>query len=130
MAADKISITFDENNQIRILESPIYNDCLSLQTESYDFISKMKQFQDIVGSLVDVLDTHASKIEQEKLRAVGLRNQVDSEPEARKKKQQELQFLINEKLAELERYTYQLDSLQKVGEEQRMLIEKLRNNEA
>jgi intraflagellar transport protein 20 len=130
MAADKISITFDENNQIRILESNIYNDCLSLQTESYDFISKMKQFQDIVGSLVDVLDTHASKIEQEKLRAVGLRNQVDSEPEARKKKQQELQFLINEKLAELERYTYQLESLQKVEEEQRMLIEKLRNNEA
>lgn len=130
MAADKISITFDDNNQIRILESNIYNDCLGLQTESYDFISKMKQFQDIVGSLVDVLDNHASKIEQEKLRAVGLRNQVDSEPEARKKKQQELQFLINEKLAELERYTYQLESLSKVEEEQRLLIEKLRNNEA
>lgn len=130
MAADKISITFDENNQIRILESNIYNDCLGLQTESYDFISKMKQFQDIVGSLVEVLDNHASKIEQEKLRAVGLRNQVDSEPEARKKKQQELQFLNNEKLAELERFSYQLESLQKVEEEQRMLIEKLRNNEA
>lgn len=77
-----------------------------------------------------MLDTHASKIEQEKLRAVGLRNQVEGETEARKKRKQELQFLINEKIAELERYNYQLESLQKVEAEQKILIDKLRNNEA
>jgi hypothetical protein len=37
-----------------------------------------------VHNLVDVLDNHAGKIEQEKLRAVGLRNKVDAEGEARK----------------------------------------------
>mmetsp|Transcript_13712 Transcript_13712/g.20059 ORF Transcript_13712/g.20059 Transcript_13712/m.20059 type:complete len:131 (+) Transcript_13712:13-405(+) len=130
MASEKVSITFDDNNNIRVLESGLYNDSLSLQTECYDFINKMKKFQESVGDLVEVLDTQASKIEHEKLRAVGLRNQVDNEHEMRKKKQQELNFLINEKISELERYNYQLESLMKVESEQEQLIERLRNNEA
>ncbi|CAG9311499.1 unnamed protein product [Blepharisma stoltei] len=128
--AEKVSITFDENNQIRVLESSLYNDSLGLQTASYEFINDMKRFQETVGSLVEVLDEQAGKIENEKLRSVGLRNQVDNEAEARKKKQQELVFLINEKIAELERYTYQYESLLKVEEEQKQLIERLNNNEA
>ena len=84
----------------------------------------------MVGSLVEVLDSQAVKIEQEKLRAVGIRNQLENESENRKKKQQELDQLINEKRAELERYMYQLESLAKVEEKQRKTIERLRNNEA
>lgn len=130
MAADRVSITFDENNNIRVLESSLFDDCQMMQTESYEFISKMKKFEEMVGSLVDVLDSQAVKIEQEKLRAVGIRNQLENEAESRKKKQQELEVVINEKRAELERYLYQLESLNKVEEEQRKLIERLRNNEA
>lgn len=128
--AEKVSITFDENNQIRVLESSLFNDSLSLQTASYEFINDMKRFQETVGSLVEVLDEQAGKIENEKLRSVGLRNQVDNEADARKKKQQELVFLINEKIAELERYSYQYESLTKVEDEQKQLIERLNNNEA
>jgi intraflagellar transport protein 20 len=128
--ADKVSITFDEANQIRVLEAGLFNESMALQTESYEFISKIKKFQEQVGTMVEVLDTQAGKIEQEKLRAVGMRHQVDNEVEVRKKKQQELQFLISEKMAELERYSYQLESLSKVENDQRMLIERLRNNEA
>ena len=80
--------------------------------------------------MTEVLDVQAKKIENQKLRAVGLRNQVDNEAELRKKKKQELTFLINEKKAELERYTYQLESLNKVEEEQSQMIERLKNNEA
>lgn len=130
MAADRVSITFDENNNIRVLESSLFNDCQMMQTESYEFISKMKKFEEMVGSLVDVLDGQAVKIEQEKLKAVGIRNQLENEAESRKKKQQELEVVINEKRAELERYLYQLESLSKVEEEQRKQIERLRNNEA
>lgn len=128
--ADKVSITFDEANQIRVLEAGLFNESMALQTESYEFISKIKKFQEQVGTMVEVLDTQAGKIEQEKLRAVGMRHSVDNEVEVRKKKQQELQFMISEKMAELERYSYQLESLSKVENEQRMLIERLRNNEA
>ena len=130
MAAERVSITFDDNNNIRVLEAGLFNDCLTMQTESYEFINKMKKFEEMVGSLVDVLDSQAVKIEQEKLKAVGIRNQLENEAENRKKKQQELELMINEKRAELERYLYQLESLTKVEEDQRKQIERLRNNEA
>ena len=45
-------------------------------------------------------------------------------------KQLELQALINEKKAELERLSAQHDSLTRVEAEQKALIEKLTNNEA
>ena len=125
----KISITFDENNQIRVLEQGQFNDSLALQTECYEFINKMKKFEDMVGGLVEVLDDQANKIEAQKLRAVGVKNQVDGEKENRIKKQQELHTLIGERMAELERYTYQYESLVKVEAEQKQKIDKLRNNE-
>ena len=89
----------------------------------------MKKFEDMVGGLVEVLDDQANKIEAQKLRAVGVKNQVDGEKEARAKKQQELHTLIAERMAELERYTYQYESLVKVEAEQKQKIDKLRNNE-
>lgn len=69
-------------------------------------------------------------IEAEKLKAIGLGNRVDSEREVRKRKQLELQAMINEKKAELERLSAQHDSLTNVELQQKALIEKLTNNEA
>jgi intraflagellar transport protein 20 len=69
-------------------------------------------------------------IEAEKLKAIGLGNRVDSEREVRKRKQLELQAMINEKKAELERLSAQRDSLTSVELQQKALIEKLTNNEA
>ena len=50
--------------------------------------------------------------------------------QVRKRKQVELQAMINEKKAELERLNTQHDSLVRVDAEQKALIEKLTNNEA
>ena len=55
---------------------------------------------------------------------------MDHEKEVRKRKQLELQAMINEKRAELERLNTQHESLQRVESEQKALIEKLTNNEA
>lgn len=66
----------------------------------------------------------------EKLRSIGERNKVESESENRKKKMMELNNLLNEKKCEQERYAIELESLQKVEAEQRILIEKLSNNQA
>jgi len=49
--------------------------------------------------------------------------------QSRKIRAAELQSLINEKRAHLERLQQQLASLQKVDKEQRAIIEKLGNNE-
>ena len=48
----------------------------------------------------------------------------------RKRKQVELQAIISEKKAELDRLNTQYDSLVRVDAEQKALIEKLTNNES
>jgi len=60
-------------------------------------------FNDMVSSLIELLDTQAQKIEEAKLKAVGARNKIEGEEDNRKKKEQEFKTLINEKRMELER---------------------------
>ena len=68
-------------------------------------------------------------IEKEKLKALGKRNQLYEEIESRSKREQELKVLIREKKEELERLKYQTASLLKIEAEQKIVIEKLSNNE-
>ena len=60
-------------------------------------------FNDMVSSLIELLDAQAQKIEEAKLKAVGARNKIEGEEDNRRKKEQELKTLINEKRMELER---------------------------
>jgi len=76
-----------------------------------------------------VLENHSKKIEKEKLKALGKRNQLYEEIESRDKREQELKVLIREKKEELERLKFQNSSLMKIENEQRMIIEKLSNND-
>lgn len=62
------------------------------------------------------------------LQAIGQRNRKDTETETRKRRQQELQFLISQKQSELQRLHDQYDSLIKVEQEQKILTEKLSKN--
>ena len=103
---------------------------VSMQEECKEFLAKTKQFNDIVGDFIEVMESKSKVIEAEKLRAIGLGNKVDHEKEVRKRKQLELQAMINEKKAELERLNAQHDSLSRVEAEQKALVEKLTNNEA
>jgi intraflagellar transport protein 20 len=59
------------------------------------------------------------------LRALGERNKWESETENRKRKMMELNNLLNEKKAEQERYSVEMESLDKVEAEQKALINKL-----
>jgi len=94
------------------------------------FVSKIQDFSGTVHVLVEVLGAQAEKIEREKLRAIGQRNMVESEVENRESKKRALQAQINEKMAELERYNKQYNSLVNLEAEQLALIEKLSNNDA
>ena len=55
---------------------------------------------------------------------------MDSEQENRVRKQRAIQAQINEKMTELDRLNKKYDSLLKVENEQKLLIERLSNNEA
>ena len=155
------------------MPSEVLNNAVAMQEECKEFLSKTKQFGDIVGDFIEVMEGKSKIIEAEKLRAIGLGNRVDHEKEVRKRKQvrrahaytcahthtrplsaprlvsrrcselttilrygalsrpqHELQAMIAEKKAELERLNVQHDSLQRVEADQKALIEKLTNNEA
>ena len=83
----------------------------------------------MIKSIHDLIDTHSKTIENEKLKALGKRNQLYEEIESRAKREQELKVLIREKKEELERLKYQSASLLKIETEQKIVIEKLSNNE-
>merc|ERR1711918_319911 len=119
-----------DRDGLHVMQPDVLNNAVSLQDESREFLSKTKQFNDIVGDFIEVMESKSKIIEAEKLRAIGLSNRVDHEKEVRKRKQLELQAMINEKRAELERLNVQHDSLQRVEADQKALIEKLTNNEA
>ena len=98
-----VNITFDENNQIRVLSQEKYRETEAMKTETIDFLKKIMQFNDMVTTLIDVLDSQAQKIEDAKLKAVGARNKIEGEEDNRRAKEQELKTLINEKKLLLER---------------------------
>ena len=88
------------------------------------------QFNEMVTTMNEVLEQQAQKIEDGKLRAIGSRNKIEGEEDSRRKKQQELKTLINERKMVLERLTFQYENLEKVANDQKLTIEKLTNNEA
>lgn len=82
-----------------------------MKNESLEFIKKVLTLDETISALSETLEAFAKKIEQEKLRAVGERNKVESEEENRKKKMMDLNNLLNEKKSEMERYTIEFESL-------------------
>jgi intraflagellar transport protein 20 len=83
----------------------------------------------LIKSVNEVLENQSKKIETEKLKALGKRNQLYEEIESGEKKEQELKVLIREKKEELERMRFQYNSLVIIENEQQIMIEKLSNNE-
>lgn len=100
---EKISITFDDENRIRVLDADKFRETDQLKNESMEFIKKVIGLDEVISSLTETLENFAKKIELEKLRAVGERNKVETESDNRKKKMMELNNLLNEKKSELER---------------------------
>jgi intraflagellar transport protein 20 len=137
-----VNITFDDNNQIRVLPTEKFQESEQLKGECITFVNRksppafnpflsgVMNFNEMVSSLIHVMDQQAQKIEDVKLRAVGARNKVEGEEDNRIKRQQELKTQINEKKMELERLSFQLETLVKVEGEQKTIIEKLNNNES
>lgn len=118
---EQLSIAFDEENNIRVLQADKYRESDQLKSISMQFITKVYDvFIQVISldenmiALTQFLDQFAVKIQKEKLRALGERNKWESQTENRKKKMMDLNNLLNEKKAELDRYTVELESLNKM----------------
>uniref|UniRef100_A0A0G4I3A3 Intraflagellar transport protein 20 n=1 Tax=Chromera velia CCMP2878 TaxID=1169474 RepID=A0A0G4I3A3_9ALVE len=128
--ADDISISIDADNKIRTLPAESFREAEQLEEQIQGFVEKMETFSNTVQSLIDITAAQAAQIEKEKLNAVGQRLKVQMETDNRKRRQHQLQILIREKEATLERLAINYASLEKVEKEQLSIIEKLSNNEA
>ena len=100
-----------EQGKVRVLSLAVARQTEELEAESRAFVQKVVEFTTAVHGVVDGLGAQAAVIEREKLKAIGQRNLVEAERETRRRKQREVQALVDEKLAELARQQTALDSL-------------------
>mmetsp|Transcript_22898 Transcript_22898/g.50896 ORF Transcript_22898/g.50896 Transcript_22898/m.50896 type:complete len:128 (-) Transcript_22898:181-564(-) len=125
---DKVKIVFDKEYKIRALDPVKFEKGEALEKECSKFVEKISSFNEKVNTLVDILDLHASRIDAQKLRAIGLRIAVENEADQRGRMERALQTMAKEKRGELDRHTLQLQSLERIGSEQRALLEKITNS--
>ncbi|KAJ3349865.1 Intraflagellar transport protein 20 [Entophlyctis luteolus] len=89
---DDLNVTFDEFSKIRILPSDQFEASESLKDECKDFTQKIDEFNSVVQGFLEILQAKAEQIEIEKLKAIALRNRVESEMESRKAKRLQVDF--------------------------------------
>ncbi len=86
-----------------MLAADKYRETENVKGETIDFLKKIMSFNEMVTTLIEVLESQGAKIEDAKLKAVGARNKIEGEEDNRRKREQELKTLINEKRLLLER---------------------------
>lgn len=123
-------LSVDSGGNIKLLAPEKLEQAAGLKEDSFEFIAKTKQFHQIVSDFMSVMEAKQAAIDAQKLRTIGIGNRVLGQKEAVKRRQRELQATVNERKAELERLKAQRDSLARVDQDQRTLIERLQNNEA
>lgn len=123
MADQNAGIYFDEMSKVRVLEPEVSQQTEELKSECKNFVDKISDFQNIVGSFIEMVDTLAKEVEKEKMKAIGSRNVLKSVAKQRETQQQQLCALIAEKQTQLERFRLQYDILLKQEAEQNDFIE-------
>ena len=123
MTDHNAGIYFDEMSKVRVLEPEVSQQTEELKSECKNFVDKISDFQNIVGSFIEMVDTLAKEVEKEKMKAIGSRNVLKSVAKQRETQQQQLRALIAEKQTQLERFRLQYDILLKQEAEQNDFIE-------
>jgi intraflagellar transport protein 20 len=124
---ENVKITFDNEYRIRALEPTKFKKAEDLEAECGTFSDKISSFSDKITSLVEILESNASRIDSQKLKAIGLRMSVENEAENRNRQKRALETMIKEKRAELDRFTAQYQSLERIESEQKAILEKMSN---
>lgn len=68
MDDSKVKISFDKEYKIRVLDPSKFQKGEELEKECSHFVEKLSSFNEKVNTLVDVLDSHAVRIDTQKLR--------------------------------------------------------------
>lgn len=65
---ESVKISFDKEYKIRVLEAEKFERGEELEKECSNFTEKIATFNDKVNKLVDILESHAKRIDSQKLR--------------------------------------------------------------
>lgn len=118
-------VQFDQVGSIRIYDPEKYDEAVrALQTQR-EYLNKMDAFKSLVSQTMAIVEQLGKAIETEKLRAIGMRNAAEREVETRKQTREEALIRVQEKQIELDRAVAEYNSLQKVEQEQRAVIQRL-----
>lgn len=71
---DKVKISFDKEYKLRVLDPAKFEKSEKLEKECNTFVEKISNFNEKVNSLVDILDSHANRIDAQKLRVYNYTN--------------------------------------------------------
>ncbi|XRB09133.1 intraflagellar transport protein 20 [Pycnococcus provasolii] len=119
------AISFDDNFHIRVLDAEKFKQTRDLQESSTAFSKKVTELSDAVSRVLTAVDTQASRIEKEKLRAVGARIKANAEADLTRRRAKDERQLLSERREELERLNTEYESLCRVKQDQQRLIAKL-----
>lgn len=114
---------FDEVSKLRVIEPEKQQETQQLREECKEFVDRLGKFHEVVNSLISQYTTLSKSVDHEKMQAIGSRNVLQSMSKKREAEALQLQALLAEKTAHLERLNVQYQSLQKVLEEQEQFIE-------
>jgi len=68
MEDGKIKLTFDSDYKVRVLDPTKFSKAEELQQQSTAFVDKISTFNEKVNALVEILESHAKRIDEKKLR--------------------------------------------------------------
>lgn len=118
-------IMFDNQGAIRMYNPEKFDELLKVIETERHYTEKMDEFRTMVNQTMAIVQRLGDAIEQEKLKAIGARNKVESEAEERERTLQEAQIRLREKQLELDRYIAEYDSLVKIEKEQQTTFRSL-----
>ena len=107
-------IIFDQENnyKLKVIEPEQYKATLQLKQGCDSFPGEVDEFMKAVRDFLNFMDTQSRLVEDQKLRSIALRSQVQQEVDSRKKKQLELQEEIESRQKELERLSAEIRSFE------------------
>ncbi|KAK9881769.1 hypothetical protein WA026_017287 [Henosepilachna vigintioctopunctata] len=121
----RYGIYFNEVDKICIVEPDVAKQTCDLKEECKIYTEKIEEFRRISTKFMSIVEELGKEVENEKIKAIGARNILQSMEKEKESHQQQLQAQITEKSMELERLKIQLNSLQKTEMEQMDLINQI-----
>ncbi|OWR55329.1 intraflagellar transport protein 20 homolog [Danaus plexippus] len=121
----KVHLYYDEINKVKVIENNVYKETQDLQENCKDYENKVRDFGNIIGSLLDMLNKLGENVEKQKMAAIGATNLLKSIEKDRESEQTRLQAEISDKSLILEQLDSEYDALQILDATQSETVEYL-----